>query len=465
MELDKSLKKPLSTDFQVEKRTYSSFDAEEAPIYVKNIRLNPGITKQNFYSCVAHYLIMTFGFVMPGVLQPLIILDKSYYNVDQDSVGTITSLVLVIQLVVKIIVSIPYGHLSDKIGRKTMIFYGACSYLISCLLVPLQTSIFPGLVLAKVLLSNGSSALGSVPLIADYIHDDSKGKMSGISAMFLGVAAVFTAILFQIFLYAGITLGTCYVITGIFVFTALILNTMGLKGGYYSPRKPQPAQEKINTVSLKQNIKEAIKAFKSDGWLMISLVLNILGSSDFFIFFTFLTLYVKSLFPPETDDAISNRAVTRLQILVMIPAFFCNWFYGNFLDKPNKAFHVSLFALGGGILSFLLIASSSAPYDWKLIFASLVMGSTVPGLFVIGHYLGARNFPEDKRGIMIGFTGLVGQVGFFIISSAGGLLYDHWRKDGPFLICSGLLLLAIMLVLRIHKVMIENKQITGNLSL
>ena len=157
-----------------------------------------------------------------------------------------------------------------------IIFYGLLSYLISCLLVPLQTSVFPGLVLAKVLLSNGSAALGSVPLIADYIHDESKGRMSGISAMFLGIVAVFTGILFKIFLYFEMTLGTCYVITGIFVFSALILNTFGLKGRYYSPRKPQPVQEAINTTSFKQNVREAIKTFKSDGCAQYSRKLRFL---------------------------------------------------------------------------------------------------------------------------------------------------------------------------------------------
>jgi MFS family permease len=458
MESERASKEPMNAYFKVEERTFSSFEVEAPPTYVmKVIRLNPGITKQNFVCCIAHYMIMIFGFVVAGILQPLILLDKNYYNVDQDNVGTITSLVLVVQLVVKIIVSVPYGHLSDRFGRKTIIFYGALNYLISCLLVPVQTSIFPGLVLAKVLLANGTSALHCVPLLADYIADESKGRATAISAMFIGVAAILANIFLKVLFYADLTLGTCYVVIGIITFAGVMLNTLGLKGGYYSPQKPQAAKDIANNGNFKENMTEAINVFKGNGWLMIALVLSILGSSDFFVFFTFLALYVKSMFPPGTEDAVSNIAVNNLQTLVMLPSFFCNLFYGYYLDKPNKAFHVSLFALGGGTFSFILISMSDTPYDWKLKFASVIMGSTIPGLLVIGNYLGFKNFPQNKRGIMIGFTGLAGYIGFFIIASGGGFLYDHWRKDAPFIICSVLLILALLVVLRIHKVMIASK--------
>ena len=52
---------------------------------------------------------------------------------------------------------------------------------------------------------------------------------------------------------------------------------------------------------------------------------------------------------------------------------------------------------------------------------------------------------------MIGFNHMTGNIGFFLFTSVGGLLYDNWRKDGPFIVAGALLLLAVLLVKVIHQ--------------
>jgi len=434
------------------------FDIEEPEKCVtvlKIIKLNAGISKLNFWCCVFHYMSMIFCFVAVGVLQPLILLDKDYYNVQQNEAGSITSLVLVVQLIVKIIVSVPYGHYADKFGRKTAILYGAVNYLASCLLVPAQVSIFPGLVLTKILFANSTAALHAVPLIADYIADESKGKASGFLALGIGIAAMISNIFLKILFYSNTSLGSCYVIMGIIGSVCMCVNTLGIKDVMNAKPKEQE-HSNFDLDELKKNILEAYTIFKANGWLLISLVLQILGSADFMIFFTFLTLYVKSMYS-EAESALANIAVSNLQSLVMIPMFFSTLLYGYFMDKKGQALLLSYIALGGGTISFLLITISAHPYDKLIKLGSVLLGSTLPGLFVITNFLNIRNFPEDKRGIMIGFTGMIGNIGHFIIASGGGLLYDYWRKDGPFLVCAGLLVVAMILVTKIYRSMILQK--------
>jgi len=456
----------LSTEsdqyYKLKDSKISAFEIEEpekpSQYAFKFIKLNPGITQVNFVCCIIHMMIMIFGLASAGSIQPLILLDKKYYNISQEESGTITSLILVIQLVVKMIVSLPYGHYADKLGRKTVIYYGAINYLISCLLIPAQTSIFPGFILAKMLLANGLAALQTVPLLADYVADESKGIASGFAGMAFGVSAIFSNILLKILLYAEVQLGLIYVVIGVITFVILCVNTFGLKGGFYYLKEKKKNPEQQNQTSFKENLMEAFTIFKSNGWLIIALVLQIIGSSDFFIFLNFLTLYVKSLFPNEEDDTTANILVNNLQTMILIPMFFCNIFYGYFLDKKEKALKLSYFALVGGACSCLLVCFSKDPYQWTLTWAALLLGATIPGLLIITGYLNIKNFPADKRGIMIGFTSLVGNVGYFIISFGGGFLYDYWRKEAPFLICATLLTLSIVLITRVYQTKIAGKE-------
>jgi len=425
-------------------------ERKESSVKVFNfIKLNPGISRANFFCCILFYMVMVFSYAVPGSLQPLIILHHDYYNIPQNQAGKITSMVLIIQLVVKILVSIPYGHLADKFGRKLVIVYATLNYLVGSLLIPAQTSLFPGFIIAKALSANSASAFATVPLLADYIADESKGKAAALVVMFFGVGGLSANIFAKVLLYKEISLGTCYILTGALVFAAMCFICLGLKSNYPTHIKHLNISE--NRGSFIQQTKEAISIFKGNGWLRILLVLQILGSSDFMVFFTFMTIFVKSLFPENVEEATQNIVVNNLQTLVVIPMILGNIGYGYFLDKKNMLIRIAIFALAGGAVSFMLIANSSSPYSWTIDFGAIMLGATLPGLFVISNYLGIKNYPPDKRGIMVGFSGLVGYIGYFIIATGGGILYDSWRKEGPFLICTGLLLVAICLVLVIYR--------------
>ena len=426
-------------------------DEEHPTYYLSIIRLNPGISSANFTCCLMYYMFMIFSFITPAQLQPLIILSPDYYNVSQNKAGTITSLVLIIQLIVKIAFSIPYGYLSDRLGRKIIIYYGATSFLIGCLLVPQLTTIFPGLIIAKVFTSNANVAMGTIPLIADYVADESKGRAVALSAMFIGLSALAGNLFIKALFYAELSLGTCYVITGFIVFVAMLLISFGLKGNdYYTERFTRNIEESRDEEPLWEKFKEVLEIFKANGWLQITLVLNMLGSSDFIVFLSFMALYVKSIIPSTVDDASANIIVNNLQTLVFIPLFFSNIAYGYFLDKKDRILGTALLALFGGAVSFILIAVSQDPHGWTIIVGALLLGTTIPGLFVISTSIAIKHYPADKRGIMIAFTGMIGYIGYFIIATGGGFLYDHWMKNGPFIVCTGLLGVAAVLVLVIY---------------
>jgi len=440
---------------------------EKAPIYAFNgIRLMPGATKLNFFCSLMFMVIMVFGIAGAGNLQLLILLDPSYYNLPQDHMGTTNSMLLAIQTVVKIITVVPYGHLSDKIGRRTIIFIASLSFLASCIIIPMQKTMFPGFFIATILSANAGAAFSSVPLLADYVADESKGKAAAI----YGVIGCTTALLSNLFMkalfYLEFQLGTCYFIVGGTTFALFLLNNLGLQKGTFHLKalsqmgsvvkttEEEPAQK-----SFTENMKEALQVFKGNNWLKISLVLQILGSSDFIVIMSFISLYVKSLFSADTPVVDQNTAVNNLQSLILVMMMVSNFVCAYVIDKKNMIIQPCLVALGGGVASLILLALSFKPTAWTLYTGVVLFGLTMPGLGTITNLINLKNFPADKRGVTNGFCQLVSTSSYFVIAGGGGLLYDNWRRNGPFVVCAGLLVFAAFVILIIYsRIVKENSR-------
>jgi len=428
-------------------------EESEAGVYAfKIIRLNQGVTERNFICSLVFSMMSILCTASATGLSPLILLDPEYYNVSQDHIGTLNSIILIVQSVVKMAAVIPYGHLSDKIGRRKVIVIGAISYIIGVIIVPIQTTIFPGFIVANILIANSAAALASVPLLADYIADESRGKASAISGVIIFMTSMIYFAFWQLFTYLGFSLGACYLIFGIGGFSGLLINNFGLQGGTFHLRVQKSEAQPQGTTEppFFDRMKEAFYIFKENGWLKISLVLQILGSSDFGVLMSFIALFIKSLFPIGTPTADQTLAVGKLQMLTVVMMMVSNVACGYLLDKKNLIIPPCLVALGGGAFALVLISIATTPTALTLYLGCILFGLTVPGLFPITSLLNIRNYPADKRGVMNGFSQLVCNVSHLAIAGGGGLLYDNWQRNAPFLICAALLVLAVVLVLIIY---------------
>lgn len=438
----------------------STIDDEQPHYFLKTIRLNPGISNLNYIASQLHFMIMVFGFGCADALQPLILVHRDYYAVPKDNSGTVMSNMLFVQLGTKILVSILYGYLIDKFGRKLMIYYGAINLVAGFMLAPVFTSVFPGLVFAKVLISNGGSALSIIPLTADYIHSESRGKAAGINIALTAVGAFLSNIFLKVLFIKEYSLEECYFISGILVFVLFLLNTFALKGGHYYRSQGQAIKGALRSGSgFFTEFKEAVGAFFQNAWLTIALVLRIVGNADFFIAFTILSLFVKSLFPPGISENEENITLNHIQSFVFLPALVCDFVYGHYIDKTNKIIGMSLISLAMGAVAFFLTSLATTPYDFELYLSSILIGMSVPGVYVVSTYLSIKHFPEEKRGVMMGVLNLMGYLGYVIIASGGGYLFDHWKKNAPFILYAALLTIAFVFVVWIYVKRIKDREV------
>lgn len=426
----------------------SSFDTE-SPIH----------RVPNRNRAVIHYALIMFSFAFTSILQPFILLDKDYYDVNQDSIGSITSLCITVQLIIRFLVAAPYGRCSGNFGRKTIVLCGAASYLLGCIVIALQKNVFPGFILGQILLANGTAILSIIPF-PDH-QSRTEGKASALSETFVGSSGLLACLIVKFLFLVNLPLGYSYIAIGAIVSFAFIINSFGL--GEQTPIDDSSfrmSHSNLDAGGINEEIKGAINTLKTNGWVLIAFVIQILGSANFFVFFTYMALYIISLFPAVAGNTSASAKVSNLQIIALSVSLLSNIGYGVLLEKKNKGITmaVTLFALGGGAFSFVLMVISKNYADWSLTISAVLMGVSLPGLFVIASYLGIKNFPPIQRKVMIAFTGLFGHVTYFVVAVGGGLLYDYWRKDGLFVVCTAILGFGFVSVITIYKSMISGQK-------
>ena len=450
-----------TTSYLLEDQTYQSYGVHtpRRQSIMNAVKLQPEVSKVNFVCGMIHYALIAFSFATIITLQPFLILSQNYFNIQQKDSGILISLIVVIQIIMKVCLSTVYRRCTEKFGRKGVIFFGGLSFLLGCILLPLQKSIFPGLIISNLLISNGNAAISVIPLFADSIADDSKARAAGFSTLFMGVAALLANLFIKILFYAEASLTACSIITGGIVFVGLVVNSFGItERGYYDQERPLPQESYEGNVSQEYNVSEAIQNFRTNGWALIALILQALGSSNFFIFFTFVTLYIKSKFSGYSDENSQDIIVNNIQTLIFAPSLLFNVIYGYFINKQTRAFGLSICILLGGICSFILMAVAQDPDDGYIIVGCLLMGITIPGFNIIAGYLGVRNFPTGVRMIMIGIMGLVGAFGYFLTAIVGGLLYEYWSTNGIFIIGAIIFGISLIVITIIYKIMISVKR-------
>lgn len=199
----------------------------------KQILLNEGITKTHYYASLVHYFALTFIFVSIETLQPMFF--QKQFNIKPIDAGTKNAQVLLVDIVTKIIFAPIFGILNDRIGRKYVLLYGNTIVAITFLLISTidDKQPFPLYYVYRVIYAQGAIAIATSPLLADYVHNITKGRGSSFNVVMASFGAVSSAFLINNLLINKATIKTTYVIIGCGFFVLATTYTMLLKNGLY----------------------------------------------------------------------------------------------------------------------------------------------------------------------------------------------------------------------------------------
>jgi len=119
------------------------------------------------------------------------------------------------------IFQVPFGSMSDKVGRKPTILFGLLIFLIGSLICAYSTDIYT-LMLGRFL--QGAGAIGSVvtAMIADLVEEKTRGHAMAIMGGFIAMSFAFAMALGPV-IASHYGISTIFVITAVLAFVAIIV--------------------------------------------------------------------------------------------------------------------------------------------------------------------------------------------------------------------------------------------------
>lgn len=94
----------------------------------------------------------------------------------------------------QMIFQVPFGILSDKIGRKKALFIGLCVFIVGCVVCAIAADIYT-MLLGRALQGMGAIGAVATALIADFTSEEERSKAMAVMGIFIGLSFCFSMVL------------------------------------------------------------------------------------------------------------------------------------------------------------------------------------------------------------------------------------------------------------------------------
>ncbi len=348
-------------------------------------------------------VLTLFQYVGIFIRIPIVPLFAKSIGATTVEVGLIASLFMVIAS----ILAIPYGHLSDRFGRRLLILAGlGISSITSFLLFLVHTP--KQLIMVYTLAGFGASAFA--PAIASFVGDITPGGRMGrafgwyTSSMQIGMASgpALGGLI------AGLTnLNFPFLISGIIISVAFILAFIGL-----------PSFEEHSSVQ--PNIRETLFDLKKNNIVLGCWTATFCIAFTWGIFAPFFPLYAVSIGLSVIAIGLIFTTQSFFNAIARIPA-------GYVSDKLKRR---NPFIITGMLfLSFSIVLFVSTKNWYVLLAISAFLGLNMGIAFMALSTSVAEAVSQDKRGVAMGGYSTFLYGGFAISAGIGGKIisiYDYW---------------------------------------
>lgn len=338
------------------------------------------------------------------------------------------------------LLQLPFGLLSDRIGRKQVIVGGLILFAIGSAVAAASTSI-TGVLLGRVL--QGTGAIGStvLALVADLTSEESRTKAMALVGMTIGLSFAFAIV-------AGPALAGVIGVAGIFWLTA-ILAFVGIAITLFLV--PRPVRK------MRHRDAEAVPA-------LIGRVLRDreLLRLDFAIFALHAVLTASFLAVPQVlsgalgltshEDWRVYLPVLAASVVLMVPVIIL----AEKRRRMKEVFLVTILLLGVSQLA-LWLASAGTQIGTGVTGASIVIAALI-AFFTAFNIMEAslpslitKTAPPDAKGTATGIFSSAQFLGIFVGGALGGGAYGMDGLRGVFLFTLGVTLLWLIAALGMRR--------------
>lgn len=414
------------------------------------IWLAPGISRAN---CIAKFYA---AFVAIGMLAGMSLLQSyvltEHLGLQRGQTGAVAGSLAFWTEVVMILTMVPFGILSDRVGRRPVLIFGILMIALGYGCYPFATSTGE-LLVYRLFYAVGASACASMIacLTTDYPQERSRGKMIGIGGavntlgvMFISVVIARIPRLMQELGYDAITGGrVMFVSCALICAASALVFHRSLKGG--TPAHPK------DRATVPELLGSGLRAMGNPR-IVLSYACAFAGRSDLVIKALFLSLW--AIHDARELGLSPQAAMARFGLvsgymaavgLVWSPVF------GFIMDRINRV-TAMIIAMGLAASGYLSMGLITSPLDLAMIpaFTVLAMGSTSAIMASIG--LVGQEAPLKERGSIIGMNGLFGAVGILVFSKAGGIWFDQYGPPAPFVMVGAVQVLLLLAALAVRVV-------------
>lgn len=327
-------------------------------------------------------LLALYGADLPGATPALIGLALGIYGLSQA------------------VLQVPFGWLSDKIGRKPVILAGLTLFALGSLVAGMAETV-EGLVVGRFLQGSGAIAGTVMALLADLTRDEQRTKAMAIVGISIGMS-------FALALIIGPIVAASAGLSGVFYFTA-ILALAGIAIVLFV----------VPTPSVPQNVE--VRTDSRFGPLISSLSNGRLLRLNFGVFVLHFILMASFLMVPGVLEGVLGvdrdahwqvyLPVLLLSVLGMLPLMRIAEKGG----RPRQMFILSIIVL---LVSVMLVSFARLPLPfycglWLFFVGFNYLEATLPSLV-------SKSVASDGRGAAMGMFSTCQFLGAFVGGALGG---------------------------------------------